>query len=112
MNTPIIPRSAPQCKSATDLFSPTDLICPQTACRSGCYFSTQAARVWCPTCGWALTLTLEQTTEITEALLGISDLPIGQYLLILNAQCEPPTAWSLPADDSTGPAYRVEGGAA
>src|SRR6476469_1230853 len=99
MSDYMIPRSAQVRKSAADLSPGTDLICPQPACRSGCYFSSPAHRVWCPTCGWALNLTTEQTIEITEALLGISDLPIAQYLIILAAQCEQPA--TLPANDST-----------
>lgn len=112
MNNYIIPRSAQVRKSVDEFYPATDLICPQLACCSGCYCSSPATRVWCPTCGWAVTLTTEQTTELTEALLGISDLPIAQYLIILDTQRDASTPLSLRADAAISPAYRVEGGAA
>ncbi len=109
MNKYIIPRSAQARKSIADLYPATDLICPQPGCRSGGYFSSPAERVWCPTCGWALTLTREQTTEIAEALLGISELPVAQYLLILATQRA-----GVPCDHqapvAAAPVYRVAGG--
>lgn len=119
MNTPIVQRSAPERKTyeAIPHNIPTpqgDLACPRPACRANCYFSSQAERIWCPTCGWIMNLTAEQATEITEALLGISELPIAQYLLILASAQDDPTqdTLDLVTEDRTAPAYRVEGGQA
>ncbi len=89
--------------------SPNDLICPIAGCRARCSFSSARFQVWCPTCGWQHDLTSSQHAELVDALLGISDLPLAQYLLILATQCV-----GALGDHQTplavAPVYRVEGG--
>jgi hypothetical protein len=83
MSNYILPRLAPERKSETPPFPVTDLHCPRPECRSGCYFSSAGQRVWCPVCGWSYSLSAEQAAELADAVGGITDLPIAQYLQIL-----------------------------
>ena len=63
---------------------PGDFICPVPTCRATCAFSAQARCVTCRVCGLVLHLTAEQTAELVDAVLGISELHIPAYLLHLH----------------------------
>ena len=90
--------------------SPSDLICPVAGCRALCSFSSARFQVYCPTCGWRHDLTYTQHAELVDALLGISDLVIANFLVNLHVPDPPPppSAGGFPA--TCGAGTRLIGG--
>ena len=78
----IIPCPAQERKGQTTEFPQTDLPCPH--CQSACAFSSTDHRVRCQGCGWSHTLTDAEHSELVDAVLGISDLNLAAYLLVLS----------------------------
>jgi len=67
-------------------------------------------QVYCPTCGWRHDLTYTQHAELVDALLGISDLVIANFLVNLHVPDPPPppSAGGCPA--TCGAGTRLIGG--
>jgi hypothetical protein len=75
------PARAPQLRA--------DLLCPQLSCQAPLSFVPEARRLGCSRCGWSCALSAEECADLTDALAGITDLPLPVYLRILSLAARP-----------------------
>ena len=66
---PIIPRAPRVCNTPA---------CPN--CQAPATFSSSRRRLSCPACSLSISLSPEEARDLSDALLGISDLPLDLFL--------------------------------
>jgi hypothetical protein len=59
-------------------------LCPD--CCQLTRYNGESARVYCPDCGWSVTLTPDEAGDYVDALVGVTDMDLGLFLQLVAGQ--------------------------